>query len=156
MRQIVAWLVPAILIGCWAAVLSTHKAVATERRTPVTVRRIYTGPDGVSHAENVDVKMTPVAGTLGKWVEHSDTVEVKNFRFTRMSPGLINDWHPAAERGYVITLSGHIEFELAGGQKLRGEPGEILQAEDVTGKGHITRVVGNSDWVGVVVQLPSR
>ncbi len=158
MRSIVRWLVPAAIVGSFLVMWCVHKSqgLAAERHTPVTLTRIYTGQDGLTHAEDVDVKLTPVAGRLAKWLEHSETVKVTNFRFSRMSPGLINDWHPAAERGYVITLSGQVEFELAGGRKVLEEPGGILQAEDVTGKGHVTRVVGSADWVGVVVQFADR
>jgi hypothetical protein len=52
----------------------------------------------------------------------------------------------------VITLSGRGEIEVAGGQKISVEPGHIELAEDLTGKGHITRVMGSEDRV--TIQLP--
>jgi len=54
----------------------------------------------------------------------------------------------------VITLSGRGEIEVAGGKKIVVGPGHVLIAEDVTGKGHITRVVGNEDRVTMQIPLP--
>jgi hypothetical protein len=53
----------------------------------------------------------------------------------------------------VITLSGRGEIELAGGKKIGLEPGHIELAEDLTGKGHITRVVGTEDRITVALPL---
>ena len=52
----------------------------------------------------------------------------------------------------MITLSGEGEIELAGGQKIRSGPGHIELAEDTTGKGHVTRAIGNEDRI--TMQLP--
>jgi hypothetical protein len=58
----------------------------------------------------------------------------------------------AHARRYVITLSGRGEIELAGGQKIMLEPGHVLLAEDLTGKGHIARAL-TADWTAMFVQL---
>ena len=71
----------------------------------------------------------------------------------RWSPGYVNYWHPARQRQYLITLSGRGELELVGGQKISLEPGRILLAEDVTGKGHITRALGTEDCILLLVHL---
>jgi len=57
----------------------------------------------------------------------------------------VADWHTAPRRQYVITLSGHGEVELIDGTKIALGPGSIDLAEDLTGKGHITRVIGNEE-----------
>ena len=46
-------------------------------------------------------------------------------------------------RQYVITLSGQGEIEVGDGSKKLFEPGDVLLAEDTTGQGHVTRVVGD-------------
>jgi hypothetical protein len=140
------WLVGGILAAS-AAVWSTH-AVA-QRRTEITVTRLYTGADGLTHAEEKDVKLTPW-GMLGG-IERSDAIAVGGLQFERSSPTRSNDWHTASRRQYVITLHGKGEIELTGGRKILLEPGRILLAEDTTGKGHLTRTVGGEDWIAVVV-----
>ena len=127
------------------------REASAQRRTPLTLTRIYTGSDGQTHAEKVDIKLTPVAGRLG-W-EDSEISKVASSNFVRRPAGFVLDWHTAEARRYVVTLSGRAEVELANGQKIPLEPGGVLQAEDLTGKGHITRVIGNADWVALFVQF---
>jgi quercetin dioxygenase-like cupin family protein len=123
-------------------------AVAAPRHAPVTVTRIYTGSDSRTHAELIDEKLTPLAGR-----EQSEKVKVASSYFVRCSPGFVADWHPASARRYVVTLSGRGELELAGGRKIPLGPGQILQAEDLTGKGHIIRTIGKTDWTTLFVQF---
>ena len=54
---------------------------------------------------------------------------------------------------YVITLSGHAELVLSGGQTIQVGPGSIELAEDLTGKGHITRTVGTEDRVAILIPV---
>ncbi len=94
------------------------------------ITRIYTGNDGESHFEEIEVqpeKLQAAAGIL----------------FRVGPPGQVQDWHPAPRRQYVITLAGHAEIEIGDGMKKRFGPGDIMLADDLTGRGHITRVVGN-------------
>ena len=70
-----------------------------------------------------------------------------------MPSGWIYDWHPAPFRQYVITLSGRVELELVGGRKLNFGPGSVFLAEDLTGKGHVSRTIGSEDWVSIAVRL---
>lgn len=46
------------------------------------------------------------------------------------------------KRQYGITLSGHVEIETGDGTIRRFGPGDVMLAEDTTGRGHLTRVVG--------------
>ena len=129
---------------------------AAEQQSAVTIVRLSTGADNQTHAEEIHVKLNPRSGAFERWLAESETVKAESFRFRRESPGYVNDWHPAAGRQYVITLSGKGEIELSGGQKIQLEPGRIMLAEDVTGKGHISRTLGSKDWVSIHVFLPDR
>lgn len=156
MKSIASSLILAGVISCVAVIWNTHHSrsvVAAQQRSPVTVIRIYTGSDGQTHAEQVDVKLTPVAGTFAQWWEQSQTARVTSSQFVRLAPGFVQDWHLAGARRYLITLSGRGEVELAGGEKISLEPGRVLQAEDVTGKGHIARTLGKEDWIALFVQF---
>jgi len=55
--------------------------------------------------------------------------------------------------GYVITLGGTGEVEVAGGVKITDGPGTIVLVEDTTGKGHITRTTGTEDHVALWLPL---
>jgi len=122
---------------------------SAQERTPASITRIFTGSDGQTHAEQVNLKFAPHPRFAR---DQSELIKATSAYVARFPPGFFQDWHPAGERRYVITLSGRGEIELAGGQKIVLEPGRILQAEDLTGKGHITRTLGKEDWTAFFVQ----
>ena len=121
--------------------------VIAQTRKPVVMTRLFTGPDGQTHAEEVELKLT--GDPLN---EVSEMFKVTGAEIHRAPAGRVNDWHVAPRRQLVITLSGRGEIEVSGGKKISLEPGHIELAEDLTGKGHITKVVGNGDRV--TIQLP--
>ena len=45
---------------------------------------------------------------------------------------------------------------MAGGPKVRLEPGRVLLGEGLTGKGHVTRTFGSEDWVSLHVSINDR
>ena len=51
------------------------------------------------------------------------------------------DFHNAPRRQYVINLSGSVELVVGDGSKRLLRPGDILLADDLTGRGHISRAV---------------
>lgn len=155
MRLILRQLLFAVLGVCMVVVwnVRTDDDVATaQRRTPITVTRIFTGPDGQTQAENIDVKLAPGGGSG----ELSEMLKVSGLQFRRQAPNYFQDWHPAPRRQYVITLSGRGEVELVGGKKIALGPGHILLAEDVTGKGHISRGVGSEDRISLFIPLADK
>ena len=140
------------LVGCFAVMggIRSHDDVAAaQKRTPITVTRIFTGPDNQTHAEEITVKMMP-GGRSG---ELSEMLKATGLQFRRTPPNYFVDWHSAPQRQYVITLSGRGEIELVGGKKIPLGPGHILLAEDVTGKGHISRGVGSEDRISLFIPL---
>jgi hypothetical protein len=129
--------------------------LTAQRRTPVSVTRLYTGPDGQTHAEEItDVRLTPDAARSG--LEASDVIKVTGLQFVRTSPGWIREWDVAERHQYIVTLTGRGEIELAGGRKIAVEPGSIILAEDSTGKGHISRTVGTEDRIALNIQVADR
>jgi len=145
----------AAAIPCCALVIWGANQVAAQRRTPVTVTRLYTGSDSQTHVEQVDMKLIPSA--LSDGTERSDRIKVTAMQIVRQPPGHVNDWHNASQtplgHQYVITISGRGEVEVAGGQRVQLGPGQILLGEDLTGKGHITRAVGSEDWVSLHISI---
>ncbi len=51
--------------------------------------------------------------------------------------------HPAAEPQWVVMLRGVIEVQVSDGTARRFGPGDLVLAADTSGRGHITRVVGD-------------
>ena len=108
------------------------------------IARLYTGEDGQSHIEELDLASRPDLTSL---------LATKGIVFRSTEPGDFIDWHPAPRRQFVITLSGEGEIGLGDGTVYRFGPGQVTLAEDLTGKGHTTRVVGNQPRVTATVHL---
>jgi len=125
--------------------------LAAQRRDATTVTRLYTGTDGQSHAEDIEVAWRPAK--LRAELSESESVKVTGAQFLRWPRGFVWEVHPASKRQYVIIVSGRGEVDLVGGKKVPLAPGRILLAEDVTGKGHITRVGADDDLVMLLVPL---
>jgi quercetin dioxygenase-like cupin family protein len=133
----------AIFLLVWAA-KTDHDVVGAQAPKPIMVTRIFTGPDGQSHSEEIELKITDTA---------SEMVKATGVQFRRQPPGRFSDWHVGPRRQFIITLSGRGEIEVAGGKKIALVPGRIELIEDTTGKGHTTRVVGSEDRVSIAIPL---
>ena len=77
----------------------------------------------------------------------------KGVVFRSSPPGRFSDWHLAPRRQYIITLSGEAEIGLGDGTIQHLGPGDVNMAEDLTGHGHTTRVVGDVPRVTATVHL---
>jgi hypothetical protein len=139
-----------ILAGLTILLWGAYNAGARSH-TPVPVTRLYTGADGLTHAEVMEAKLSLRPG--GDLYEQGEMLKATGAQIVRAAPGYVQDWHTAPRRQYVITIAGRGEVELAGGKKVPLAPGQILLVEDVTGKGHLTRTIGNQDRVSVIVPL---
>ena len=149
MRSIVTWAFGAGLLGLFVLISAAQTGGgANQAHKRVFVTRLYTGPDGQTHAEEVEAKFTPGDGN-----DIFKLMRISGAELHRAPAGRVTDWHTAPRRQYVITLSGRGELEVSGGKKIPVEPGHIELAEDTTGKGHITRVVGAEDRVTIALPL---
>jgi hypothetical protein len=127
------------------------RGTVAQQRGAIRVTRVYPGPDGQSHAEEIEMKLE-TADKLG--LEQSEAVGTSSVNFVRFPANFFEDWHQAHARRYVITLTGRGEAEIGGGQRIAMEPGRVVLFEDMTGKGHISRSL-SGDWTAVFVQLES-
>ena len=51
------------------------------------------------------------------------------------------DPHPSPQRQFVITLEGEFEIETTDGERRVFRPGSVALVEDITGRGHVTRIL---------------
>lgn len=112
------------------------------------ITRIYSGPDGESHFE--DVKMAVEAKGIGR---ESETMKATGLIFMELDSDHLFTWHNAPRRQYIITLEGEGEIEIGDGTRRRFGPGDILLVEDITGRGHISRVLNNKPRKLLVVTI---
>ena len=118
-----------------------------------TIWRVYSGADGQSHLARVTLPMTPFVDVEGLQGEAAPAQPATGLTFRVLPPGYVLDWHCAPRRQYSISLSGEAEVEVGDGSIARLGPGDVLLAEDLTGRGHITRVVGAQPRFYAVIPL---
>ena len=94
--------------------------------------RIYSGADGESHFEDIEVAF-PQDGPMGRI---SKMVPARGVLFREVDGDYDLDFHNAPRRQYVVNLTGSVDIEIGDGTRRRLGPGSILLAEDTTGRGH--------------------
>jgi len=149
-----------ILVGCFVMLwreTTDRDVAAAQRRSTVVVTRIFTGPDGLAHAEDVELKLN-ARGV-------SEMLKATGAEFSVRPPGAGTSpragaadagdpgWHTGPARQFVITLAGSSEVEVSGGVHVAAGPGHINLIEDTTGKGHITRNFGPDDRIVLTIPL---
>ncbi len=113
------------------------------------ITRIYTGDDGESHFEDVEVSLVDRGG-IGAISQLQDATGVV---FRQTDGDYDFDFHNAPRRQYVINLDAAVEIEVGDGTKRVLGPGEILLAEDTTGRGHKSRAVDGKPRRSIFVTL---
>jgi hypothetical protein len=105
--------------------------------TAMQIVRVYTGTDGESHFEDIDVEFDQ-SGAFGRI---SKMVAARGVLFREVDGDYDLDFHNAPRRQYVVNLTGSVDLEVGDGTRRRLGPGSILLAEDTTGRGHKSQAV---------------
>ncbi len=113
--------------------------------------RLYAGPDGESHFEDVEVQLSD----SGRGTDISDEIEASGLTFARFRDDYFFNRHTAPVRRFVVILTGSIEVEASDGEVRTLGPGSVLLGEDITGAGHKSRAIGNVERLSLFVQLPA-
>jgi hypothetical protein len=99
-------------------------------------------------SKKIDLPYEKVAAAERTALENAE-----NIHFRRYQPCGFIDWHTAPRRQYVITLEGQVEVGLGDGTKRVFGAGDVLLADDLTGRGHTTAVYGDNVRVSVAIPL---
>jgi hypothetical protein len=103
---------------------------------------IYATPDGESHHALVEISNDageiPVTGMTAR-------------AYARNTANAA-EWHTAPRRQFAINMTGTLEVEISDGSRHRIGQGDLVFIEDVTGKGHVTRVL--SPVTNLFIQVP--
>ena len=108
------------------------------------IYRMYTDDDAVARWEEIDLEKVP------SWTEGIDVTQI---RFGTRQPGVLQDWHPAPQRQFVVILSGQLEIGFEDGFKKIFGPGDARLVEDTTGKGHTTIALGDEPCITITIGL---
>jgi hypothetical protein len=116
--------------------------------------RLYADAQGESHFSDIEIDLTlteyaPPAPPL----ELSPTTPANHFGFMNAPAGWSSDWHPTSARNIFCVLTGEWEVTASDGETRRFSTGSVLLVDDTTGKGHASRVIGQTDSLALMVQL---
>ena len=154
-------LVRVLLVGCFIATslrAIDHDVAMAQGRKAVVITRIFTGQDGLAHAEDIELNLnargaTDMLKATGAEFSVRPPTAGANPRITAATDPGAPGWHTGPARQFVITLSGNSEVEVSGGVHVAAGPGHINLIEDTTGKGHITRNFGPDDRIALTIPL---
>ncbi|MDY7101748.1 MAG: hypothetical protein S0880_11220 [Actinomycetota bacterium] len=116
----------------------------------VAVTRMFTGEDGRSHFEDVDIDLDD-RGPAGRI---SPPWPASGVQFRMVSDDYHLDFHTAPRRQLIVNLTGSVEIELGDGTTRVFGPGSMVLAEDTTGEGHISRNVDGEPRTCLFIHLP--
>ena len=105
--------------------------------------RLYSGSDGQSHFEELSTDKGSAV--------FAESKKATELEFRSSQPGYLAEWHNAPRGQYIITLSGSAEIVIGDGTVKVLGPGDVLLADDLTGKGHITRP--SDDWTRAMIPI---
>jgi hypothetical protein len=106
--------------------------------------RIYADEEGCSHFETNEIDMeakdyAPPAPSLNT----SSLASADNSVFLELPIGWYGEWHPTPVRQWLILMTGICEFEAGDGERVTCKAGDLVMLDDLIGKGHQTKVIGN-------------
>ena len=115
-------LVLAVLVGGFVAIWrgnTDHDVAVAQGRKAVVITRIFTGQDGLAHAEDIELDLnargaTDMFKTTGAEFSVRPPTAGANPRNTAATDPSAPGWHTGPARQFVITLSGHSEVEVSG------------------------------------------
>ena len=156
-RQLVLTVLVLSFIVIWRG-NSDHDVAVAQGRKAVVITRIFTGQDGLAHAEDIELDLnargvTEMLKATGAEFSVRPPTAGADPRNTGATDPNAPAWHTGPARQFVITLSGHSEVEVSGGVHVVAGPGHINLIEDTTGKGHITRNFGPDDRIALTIPL---
>ncbi len=119
------------------------------------ITRFYTNEDGETRFSEIDIPIDFKREDLdGNVILLSKAFNSPKVRFVVLPEGYDHDWHNAPKRQFVILLSGVVEVRTSDNQVRQWGAGDMMLADDVSGKGHQTRAINGSVHM-VYVPLPA-
>ena len=125
---------------------------------PVTepvIIRAFEDEYGESHLEEIRLpgeSRQSAVSTAIAWC--SEAVPVRNLVWRRVEKDHPTTTpHVAPARQLIVLLSGTAEIVVSDGERRTIRAGQIVLAEDLTGKGHITRALDDTTRVTLIIEL---
>jgi hypothetical protein len=122
---------------------------------PLPALRLFADDSGASCLETFEIArelrdFAPPAAPL--W--SSDITPASGYTVVRLPVGWNGEKHPTPRRFILFGLRGRMRITPDIGEPCVIAAGDVLIMEDTTGAGHVTEVVSEMPFDGVMVELP--
>jgi quercetin dioxygenase-like cupin family protein len=98
------------------------------------IHHLRDGEFGSTVVDHWEPAMEPV---LGKPCVQSHTIPARSVYLRNFSETMRTDWHTPSQRQLIVVLSGQMSVTHSTGESVV-RAGEILFADDLAGRGHLT------------------
>ena len=106
---------------------------------------IYADANGVSHFRDIEVSFSSSDfASKERLVSRSD-FQLAEVGFLSIPSLWDSGWHNSPGDGFAILLQGSVEIEVGNGKVRRFSPGDVWRSTDISGRGHISRVVSTEN-----------
>lgn len=113
------------------------------------ITRMYADANGETHFADMELALEE-QGVVGRL---SERLPATGIVFREVPPTYDYDWHNAPRRQYVINLNAGVEIRVSDGEVRTFEAGDVLLAEDTSGKGHVSKAIGSKVRRCILVTL---
>lgn len=116
--------------------------------------RLFSDELGESHFDSQEIEFANVDYVEGAApLKLSSAHAAVDYRFMNAPVGWKSDWHPSSARNFFVVLTGEWEVIASDGDTRRFKSGDLLLVEDMIGKGHASRVIGEEDSVALMIEV---
>jgi quercetin dioxygenase-like cupin family protein len=146
----------ALLIPLASSVAANTSATKPAAVPTLSYLHLYADAQGVSHFK-IDklVSRTLSAEGLAEPLNTYQFAGAESATLVWLKRGAVEDWHRAPRRQFLLGVQGVAEVTAGDGAVKRVTPGTIMLMDDTSGKGHITKSVGNVDHVALAIPVPA-
>jgi quercetin dioxygenase-like cupin family protein len=117
---------------------------------------LYVDAQGVSHFRKEElVSRTLSVEGVAEPLSTYQFAGAKSATLVWLKRGAVEDWHKAPRRQFLLGVQGGAEVTAGDGVVKRVMPGTIMLMDDTSGKGHITKTLGNADHIALVIPVPA-
>lgn len=103
------------------------------------VHHIYADAEGISHFKDLTIDWVETVNAS----KRSAVIKVTGMVFRENQGDYALDWHPAPRKQYVVNLDAGVKITVGDGTSRIIEAGEVILAEDLHGKGHLSESITN-------------
>lgn len=114
---------------------------------------LFSDAAGESHWKTTEIALSEQSfAPPARAIHVSEAVASTSMVFLRLHAGWDEPVHPTPVHQTLVCLTGTVRVTASDGAARDIGPGDIWRMEDLTGKGHHTRVTSAEDFEAVIVQ----